>query len=181
MFFGLRKLIAVGCLLLLCMQAGGLGWMKMYTHYQIKKSIRETIESGIQLNIGEIFVFSGSATAITDSEFSWEEEGSEFLYKGDWYDVISIHQQQQHCIIQAVKDGEDTQLAATWNSLHNNASSSSPLHNGTLAKFFAAFDPQVQIIESVSPILYAASHLNLYRFQIPTVPTSPIEEPPCFL
>ncbi|MBU3743718.1 MAG: hypothetical protein FGM61_04110 [Sediminibacterium sp.] len=181
MFFGLRKLIAIGCLMLLCIQAGGLGWMKMYTHYQIKKSIRQTIDSGVQLNLGETFVFSVSETGITDPEFSWEEVGSEFLYKGNWYDVISMRHEQKNCIIQAVKDGEDTQLAAAWNSLHHNPNSTSPIHNGTLAKFFAAFDPQVSAVETIAPALFASSHFLQYRFQIPLVPNSPIDEPPCLL
>lgn len=181
MFFGLRKLIAVGCLLLLCIQAGGLGWMKMYTHFQIKQSIRETIASGSQLNLGETFEFSISQGAISDSEFNWEEEGDEFLYKGIWYDVISMRIEQQHCIMQAVKDGDDTQLAATWNNLHQHTTSSSPLHNGTLAKFFAAYEPQVSQLETISPPVITLSHLKQHSFQIPKLPATPLDEPPCLL
>jgi len=181
MFFGLRKLIAVGCLLLLCIQAGGLGWMKMYTHYQIKQSIRETIASGSQLNLGETFEFSISQGAISDSEFNWEEEGDEFLYKGIWYDVISMRIEQQHCIMQAVKDGDDTQLAATWNNLHQHSTSSSPLHNGTLAKFFAAYEPLITQIESVSLPVITLSHRKQHSFQISNLPASTPDEPPCLL
>ena len=163
------------------MQAGGLGWMKMYTHYQIKQSIRETIASGTQVNIGETFVFNGSEAAINDPAFSWEEAGAEFLYKGNWYDVISIRQEKNKCIIQAVKDGQDTQLAATWNNLHQNNNASSPLHNGTLAKFFAAFDPQVQSIETIAPPAFATIHRLQHRFQISTMPVRSIDQPPCLL
>lgn len=181
MFFGFKKLIAAGCLLMLCIQIGGLGWMKMYTHYQIKKSIRQTIASGIQLNLGETFIFSCSEASITDPDFSWEEEGTEFLYRGNWYDVFSLRLENEKCIIQALKDGEDTQLAATWHNLHQPTTDSSPLHNGTLAKFFAAYEPQIQNSEnSLLPVIIT-SHLKQHHFQICSLPVSPLEQPPCLL
>lgn len=178
MLFAARKIIAIGLLMLLLMQAGGLSWMRAVTHFQIKQGIRKAIQSGKEVTAVQSFVFPVTGHQIIAPDFSWEEEGEEFLYKGTWYDVLSIDEQAGSIVIQALQDGDDTQLAAAWEQLHTKKSSSSPLHNGTLAKFFSLF-------ESVAPttLHFFPERTRLfatyYQVVIPSFFSAAIERPPC--
>lgn len=178
MLFHARKIIAVALAILLLLQAGGLGWMRAFTHFQIKNTIRNAIQSGNTIDAGQTFYFACNGDRITQSDFLWEEEGEEFLYKGIWYDVLSLRKEAGQLVIQAIQDGDDTQLAATWKLLQPKKSDSSPMHNGTLAKFFAAFVP-TQTQTFICFKNNTAGYPCFYASRILLISPENIDRPPC--
>ena len=178
MLFHARKIIAVALAILLLLQAGGLGWMRAFTHFQIKNNIRTAIQAGNSVAAGQTFYFISTGDNVTQSDFLWEEEGEEFLYKGNWYDVLSLRKESGQLVIQAIQDGDDTQLAAVWNLLNTKKSDSSPMHNGTLAKFFSAFVPtHMQTLIFFKN--YIVRHATFYASFIPQISSEILDRPPC--
>ena len=45
---------------------------------------------------------------ISNSDFSWEEENKEFLYKEEMYDVVAMHIKGDTIIIRCYKDNKET-------------------------------------------------------------------------
>jgi hypothetical protein len=178
MLFHARKIIAVALVFLLLMQAGGMGWMRAFTHFQIKNNIRNAIQEGKALAAGQTFYFACTGDRVTQTDFLWEEEGEEFLYKGIWYDVLSLRKEAGQLVIQAIQDGDDTQLAATWKLLQPKKSDSSPMQNGTLAKFFAAFIP-TQIPTFIFFKNITPGHPSFFTSYIPLISSENIDRPPC--
>ena len=180
MLFQARKIIAVALVCLLLVQAGGLGWMRAFTHFQIKNNIRSAIQAGKSVAAGQTFYFACNGDHVTQSDFLWEEEGEEFLYKGNWYDVLSLRKEAGQLVIQAIKDGDDTQLAAVWNLLSTKKSESSPIHNGTLAKFFAAFVP-THIPIFIFLKNSSEGNPSFYISCIPLSSADNLDRPPCLI
>ena len=178
MLFQARKIIAVTLVFLLLVQAGGLGWMRAFTHFQIKNNIRSAIQAGKSVAAGQTFYFACTGDQVTQSDFLWEEEGEEFLYKGNWYDVLSISNEAGKLVIQAIQDGDDTQLAAVWNLLNTKKSDSSPIHNGTLAKFSSAFLP-TPIQSYIFFKHIGIGHATFYASLIPFISSDYLDRPPC--
>ena len=178
MLFQARKIIAVALVFLLLVQAGGLGWMRAFTHFQIKNNIRSAIQAGNSVAAGQTFYFACTGDQVTQSDFLWEEEGEEFLYKGSWYDVLSHRKEAGKLVIQAIHDGDDTQLASVWKLLNGKKSDSSPMHNGTLAKFFSAFEA-TPIQSYIFLKNNSIGHATFYASLIPFISSNNLDRPPC--
>lgn len=88
---------------------------------------------------GNRFEFTLTANQVTDPQFSWEEEGEEFRYNQELYDVVSIEKKEGKIIITCLKDNDENTLEKQLNEIHNLSknNSSKPTHIGV--KIFSLF------------------------------------------
>jgi len=88
---------------------------------------------------GNKFEFTLSANQIADTNFSWEEEGEEFRYKHELYDVVSVENKAGKLIIRCLKDDDENTLENQLNEIHslNKNNPSKTTHNGL--KIFSVF------------------------------------------
>lgn len=99
---------------------------------------------------GSYLSFNIQNNTITDNDFKWEEEGEEFRYKGELYDVVSVKKSNSTITICCLKDGNENNLEKQVNSIHKNNNSKTSSSALSLLKFFSAFF----MPDNDSPIFY---------------------------
>lgn len=88
---------------------------------------------------GTRFEFSLENGNIQDDNFSWEEEGEEFRYHQELYDVVTIEREANKIRLICIKDNSENQLENQINEIHKidkTGNSKNVLNN---IKFFSVF------------------------------------------
>lgn len=88
---------------------------------------------------GTRFEFAINNDHVIDSKFSWEEEGAEFRYQQELYDVVSLEKKEGKLILVCLKDNDENQLEKQLSEIHkgNKPSNSKAAQNSI--KFFSVF------------------------------------------
>jgi len=68
------------------------GYQLIYCLYQqeMKTEMKAFLKQNKSSQFGTRFEFNLQVKQVVDEQFSWEEEGSEFRYRGEMYDVVSL-------------------------------------------------------------------------------------------
>lgn len=99
---------------------------------------------------GSYLSFNIQNNKIIDNDFKWEEEGGEFRYRGELYDVVSVKKINNTITICCLKDGNENKLEKQVNNIHKNNNTKTPSSALSLLKFFSAFF----MPDKESPIFY---------------------------
>jgi hypothetical protein len=88
---------------------------------------------------GTRFEFALNNNQVTDSKFSWEEEGAEFRYQKELYDVVSLEKKEGKLVIICLKDNDENKLEKQVSEIHkaNKPTNSKTAQNSI--KFFSVF------------------------------------------
>ncbi len=99
-----------------------------YRQYQIKMATWETIASKDALSLSLIKLSLREQQ--TNPHFRWEEEGREFVYYNQWYDIVKTvvkndttyfyceHDIDEEIFVNSFKNNQQKQLASTKANLH---------------------------------------------------------------
>jgi hypothetical protein len=126
---------------------------------------------------GNRFEFHLTENKIADPNFSWEEEGEEFRYKQELYDVVSIENKGGDLIIRCLKDNDENTLEKQVNEIHSldKNNSSKPTHNSvkTFSVFYLQQNNIIELLENHKLIL-----LPLFSSELITQIVETLQPPP---
>lgn len=126
---------------------------------------------------GTRFEFALNNDQVTDSKFSWEEEGAEFRYQHELYDVVSLEKKEDKLIIVCLKDNDENQLEKQLNEIHkaNKTNTSKSIHS--TSKIFSPFCFQNSSLFKISAHCIDA-HLFFYSASLLTQIIETLQPPP---
>lgn len=133
----MKKLLPV--ILLFCLVVYMGGYHLIYALYKqgIRHDMRAWLSHHHDATFGNRFSFALSDNTVADPFFSWEETGAEFRYRGELYDVVSIHYGKDRISVCALKDGRENELDQQLSVLdHHKQEKQKTL---SVLKFFSVF------------------------------------------
>jgi len=80
----------------------------------IKKSVQKRIREKIEEENAEHFVFAANDI---DKLVEWEEDGKEFRYQGEMYDVIEKRTENGKVVIKCISDKKETELVKNYKNI----------------------------------------------------------------
>lgn len=84
---------------------------------EIKSEMQAFIKKNPKEHCTE-FTFQLTESKIADKDFTWEDEGKEFDYRGKMYDVVNFQQTGNRLIIHAINDSQEEKLMADFTQHH---------------------------------------------------------------
>jgi hypothetical protein len=128
-------------ILLFCVLVYIGGYYLIYSLYQqeLKTEMKVFLKQNKSSQFGTKFEFPINNGQVADAKFSWEEEGAEFRYQHELYDVVSLEQKEGKLIIVCIKDNDENQLEKQLNEIHK---TNKPVNSKTdlnSFKFFSVF------------------------------------------
>lgn len=102
---------------------------------QLKREMRAYLQVNNDARYGSHFVFKLDNNKINDPAFEWEEEGQEFRYRSELYDVVSVTKLGNELKITALKDANENQLEQQVNQLNKDRNNKAA-GTATALKFF---------------------------------------------
>jgi len=125
------------------------GYHFVYALYRqdMKHEMKAWLSDHKNAALGDRFCFTVFNDAVSDPSFSWEEEGEEFSYHGEMYDVVSLHYENDKLIINALKDGKETQIDQQLSALNHKRNEDK---SRILLKLFPVFICDVSKEDNVS-------------------------------
>lgn len=130
--------------------------------HHLQSAEKETIKQKIFAQVSEKEL---QVVSLTDNkhEIFWEEEGKEFLFRGDWYDVVKTKCIDGKIILYCINDKKEAQLVAKYNSItkHNTASDKNVKHSIDPILLFTYCDEHLSVNSSYNSKLF---HLFVTSF-----------------
>lgn len=168
----------VSSILLCCLLVYIGGYHLIYSLYQqeLKIEMKAFLKQNKSAQFGTRFEFALNKDQITDTQFSWEEEGSEFRYQQELYDVVSLEKKAGKLVIVCLKDNDENQLEKQVNEIHKKNKPSNGKTAQNSIKFFSVFylekpnhhfQPTVDVKTSIA--FYDANARAIY-FSMPLPP-----------
>jgi hypothetical protein len=114
-----RKLFSI--LLICCIFIYESGYMLIYIFHQVQ--LKEQMRAYIEAHPGEpntVFSFEVEQGGIVDSGFKWEDEGHEFTFNNQMYDVVSMETANGKIILHAFSDQQEDKLLGAMAGHHSN-------------------------------------------------------------
>ena len=117
------------------------GYHLVYSLY--KTAIRQEMNSYLSVHpdseYGSNFIFLAQDGNIKDPSFVWKENGKEFTYQGDWYDVVSLKKKGDSLQICCIKDGKENNLEKQFSRIHQTTNSGTTGKMVSMIKIFSLF------------------------------------------
>lgn len=133
--------ILVLCCLLIYM--GGYQLIMFGYQLGIKADMKVWLRQNRASGYNTVFSFAATNKAITDPSLRWEEEGEEFYYNGNMYDVVSIGYANGKATVYCINDKEENKLSRLADELRQKHSKESTDAKSIFRKILIiAFDLQ---------------------------------------
>jgi hypothetical protein len=119
-----RKLISI--LLICCIFIYESGYLLFFIFQQV--AMKEEMRAYIKDHPGEqgaVFSFVLEKGKVTDAAFEWEEEGYEFSYHGQMFDVLNAEEANGKLLLHAINDKQEEQLITAMAGHHSQKQHSS--------------------------------------------------------
>lgn len=131
----------VSSILLLCLLVYIGGYHLIYSLYQqnLKTEMKAFLKQNKSSQFGTRFEFTINNNQVTDPKFSWEEEGEEFRYQHELYDIVSLEKKQGKLIVVCLKDKDENQLEKQLDEIHKSNKSTNSKTAQNSIKFFSVF------------------------------------------
>jgi hypothetical protein len=108
----LKKVIAIFCFAALLLSTSSLSyfyWLQEQLHEQERFA---SIDAGESIEQADQITITVNDKSILPEGYQWEEKGREFIYKGMFYDIVSIEQTKDGWVIKAASDEEEAEIVA---------------------------------------------------------------------
>jgi len=109
----LKKITTIFLLSLLCLNSIGLYPIFKLIQLRAKELAKNIVRQGIT---SDLIVF---ANLTENDQVKWEEEGKEFSYKGDRYDVVKVEEEEGNTLYYCYSDKKETRIANNIDDLIN--------------------------------------------------------------
>ncbi len=118
----MKHIISIVCLVALLLSTSSLSY-----YYWLQEQVHEAkvfaqIESGAyqkQKDRHSVLSFTVKDKAVLPTGYQWEEKGREFIYKGMFYDIVSIQQTKEGWVIKAESDEEEAAIVSNQRKVHH--------------------------------------------------------------
>jgi flagellar biosynthesis component FlhA len=118
------------------------GYHILYAVYQagLKSEMRSFLQKNrSNTNYGTHLVLKSNNGKITDDRFEWEEEGEEFRYNQELYDIVTLEVHQGYTIICCLKDNAENQLENQLEEIRKTEKKTKTTQSHQQIKMFSAF------------------------------------------
>lgn len=154
----MKKLFSILIISCLLIYIGGYHLVYSVYQYGLQKEMRTYLQHNPDPRYGTYLSFQLSNNVITDPSVEWEKENEELRYKGELYDIVTVHRDADSIRIFALKDDRENKLEKQLAEIHHThpTSSSSTL---TVLKFFSVFhlpDEENMGLQELSRVQYAS-------------------------
>lgn len=105
----------------------------------MKTEVKAYLKQNKSAQLGTRFEFALNNDQVTDNQFFWEEEGAEFRYQQELYDVVSLEKKEGKLILVCLKDNDENQLEKQVNEIHKKNKPSNGKTAQNSIKFFSVF------------------------------------------
>ncbi len=168
----LKKLPLI--LLIFVLAYSQVGYYFVSRHYQAlqKEVIKEKILS--QLKEEELKIISASDN---HQQIYWEEEGKEFLFKGEMYDVVKTKIVNGKVMLYCINDKKERELVDNYNLITKHNSSSDKKGKNTIDNSFNLFVYQDEKTGE-SCVTYLPNNFSSINFNLPENLIDNISPPP---
>ena len=112
-------MIAICCFAALLLSTSSLSyfyWLQEQLHEQERFA---SIDAGESIEQADQITITVKDKSILPEGYHWEEKGSEFSYKGMFYDIVSIKQTKEGWVIKAASDEEEAEIVANQHKLNH--------------------------------------------------------------
>lgn len=138
---------------------------------EVKKEMRAEVLSHDE-SIATRLVFTDNEL----KELQWEEESSEFVYRGEMYDVIKIQKDGGKTIVWCIDDRKETALITTYLKFHKQSPEKNP--SNSLLKFLTIQFEPTAFCELTPLVSNHSFNYSLYTFTLPFSEGSILLPPP---
>ncbi len=108
---------------------------------------------------GTYLSFRSVNDAIKDPSFEWEETNKEFRYRGEMYDVISIHYEKNTATIYCINDHKEKALEKQAEQMLHKQTNQSAGSKAVFQKMqLTAFDLPQNLLQSLTYIILKNAH-----------------------
>jgi hypothetical protein len=107
----LKKLISILLVLLLVVSTGGVYYLFVIQKAQIERNFKTKLKAGIPESEWILFKFADINEAKTSPKLQWVKS-YEFIYKGEFYDIVNETTVNDSLYLYCIHDFKDTKLAA---------------------------------------------------------------------
>lgn len=161
-------------LLIFVLAYSQVGYYFVSRHYQAlhKEVIKEKILS--QLKEEELKIISVSDN---HQQIYWEEEGKEFLFKGEMYDVVKTKTVDGEVMLYCINDKKERELVDNYNLITKHNSSSDKKGKNTIDNSFNLFVYQDETTGE-SCVKYLSNNFYSINFNLPENLIDNISPPP---
>lgn len=173
----MKKLISILLLTALLVYTGGSFIVFKYKEAIQKQEMMGYIQLNPQSALATQLHFSKQAIQNHSIQFEWEEEGQEFSYNGEMYDVVNSTVDNDSIRITAIKDKIENQLIEQYTSLVKHQSNSQSTTASLLKLFTSVFIATTN--ESTTQISNTnIVHVGYYSFKCSSAEHTIITPPP---
>ena len=127
-FFTITLLLALG------FNHVGYYFVMLVSQYQLKEQMEEAIHNNLTEKEMEVICYTDNS-----KDIFWEEEGKEFSFKGEMYDVVKTALVKGKKLIYCVNDKKEKLLIEKYNTLTKNNSRNSKKQKNTTPQFVTLF------------------------------------------
>ena len=152
------------------------GYYAVMRHTQ--ESHRELIKEQLHNNLKEDEM---EVISLTDNanQIYWMEEGKEFLYKGEMYDVVKSKTVAGKTILYCINDKKEKELVDNYNRVTKNNSEKDKKAKGHVEQSLTLFVLQSTITDM--PLYRPMKQYGLFISPLATAITNPPLQPPKFV
>ena len=172
----MKKLSTI--LLFICMLIYIGGYHLFYAWHQVnlKTEMKAYLKQHKSSKYGTVIQLKTNNGQISDTNFSWEDEGAEFRYHNMLYDVVTIDHQAGMVTIYCLLDNSENQLEQQINDIHKNENKQTTKSHLSIKYFsnFCVVKPNIIQFYPPESLIY-----NLFpNNRISSYPTEIICPPP---
>jgi hypothetical protein len=131
----MRKTLSILLLFSILLYTGGYHFACVLYQSYLKQDMKYYLQHSDNTAYGTHLCLSLTDGRIMDPAFAWEEENTEFRYRNEWYDVISVKKTAGKILICCLKDGNENEIEKQWNELHHKNKDASSSLQLSLLKF----------------------------------------------
>ena len=172
----MRKTLSLLLLFSILLYTGGYHFACMVYQSYLKQEMKIYLQHTDNSAYGNHLCFSLTNGQITDPAFAWEEENTEFRYRNEWYDVISIKKTGGKILICCLKDGNENEIEKQWNELHHKNKDASSTVPVSLLKFCSSLQAFYDMQPRICYLLtckHGLSYTSFFLNNIPEIQTPP--------
>ena len=168
----LKKLSLILLIFVLAYSQVGYYFVLRHSQSLQKEVIKEKILS--QLKEEELKIISASDN---HQQIYWEEEGKEFLFKGEMYDVVKTKIVNGKVMLYCINDKKERELVDNYNLITKHNSSSDKKGKNTIDNSFNLFVYQDETTGK-SCFTYLSNNFSFINFNLPENLIDNISPPP---
>jgi len=175
-YFRAQCVIVLHLLLVLTLGDGAFWIYAGLSRSLIRRDVAETIREGSAGSANAVIVIANLPES--RAEITWTDEGREFSYRGELYDVVDSSATPDSVRYTCIKDKEETELQYRVTQYGNHADITQPLH-APAAQSMVFGPPPSPVVRELYPRMTSYGCSSCLLYDDPALATSSPPPEPC--